>query len=238
MELRRYAWIVRRRWWIVVALLVVMLVSYLVAGPRAAGTVYVAGMRFVVGVVPEPTTGETYTYDRYYTWLTAEYLLDDLSEVVKSQVFAQDVAAASGVAVPAGAIQGATAAGKLHRILTVTVSWHDPDELAAIANAVVTVLQHQSGRYFAQLATDDGVISLIDPPMVTALAPSLRQRLDLPLRLILGLAASIGLTFLLDYLDDSVRHRGDLEALGVVLLGQVPPEGPWLARLGRRRARP
>jgi capsular polysaccharide biosynthesis protein len=238
MELRAYWGIVRRRLWIIVGLLLVMLVSYALSGTHASASTYTANMRFVVGIVPEPSVSGTYTYDRYYTWLTAEYLIDDYSEVVKSQAFAQDVATEAGLDVPVGAIQGATSAGKLHRILTVTVTWHDPQELAIMANAVSAVLQQQSAHYFAQLSTGDAVISLIDPPVVRPVAPSLRQRLDLPLRLLLGLAAGIGLVFLLDYLDDSIRHQADLEALGVVMLAQVPPTHSWVVRLWRRRAQP
>ena len=57
-------------------------------------------MRFVVGIRPE-RQGDYYAYDRYYTWLTAEYLVDDLSEVVKSRSFAEDVATLAGL--PVGA---------------------------------------------------------------------------------------------------------------------------------------
>ena len=64
--------------------------------------------------------------DRYYTMLTSEYLVDDLGEIVRSQVFAEEVSkrlADKGIAVPAGAIGASTQPGKLHRILTVNVSW-------------------------------------------------------------------------------------------------------------------
>jgi len=237
MELCLYWQIIRKRLWIIVLLLVVLTLSYVAVEHGQAAT-YTANMRFVVGLRPESNVEHNYTYDRYYTWLTAEYLIDDLAEVVKSQVFAQDVATLAGVAVPPGSIQGATAAGKLHRILTVSITWHDPDELSRIANAVVQVLRERGGSYFAQLTTENTVISLIDPPAVVKVAPSLRQRLDLPLRLILALFLGIVLAFLLDYIDDTVRHRADLEQLGIVILAQVPAERPWFARIWRRRGQP
>lgn len=238
MELLTYWHIVRKRLWLVIALLLVVAATLLLSAP-VAPTGYVANMRFVVGLEPEAPGDDGYTYDRYYTWLTAEYLLDDLAEVVKSQVFAADVAVASGVAVAPGAIQGATQAGKLHRILTVTVSWHDADELAALANAVVQVLTGQGGRYFAQFSTENAVISLIDPPAILPVGASLRQRLDAPLRLILALALGVGLTFLLDYVDETVRGRADARALGVRILAEVPPEPRrGLVRLIWRRRLP
>jgi len=235
MELRAYWGIVRKRIWIVMLLLLVLLLSYPFLGPAQAPQLYSASMRFVVGIAPEPLPPEVYGYDRYYTWLTAEYLIDDMSEVVKSRAFAEDVAEVSGRSIPVGAIQGATASGKLHRILTISASWGDPKELATIANAIVQVMRERSGTYFGQLGTENAVVALIDPPVVSPIGRSLRQRLDLPLRLTLALALGVALTFLLDYLDDSVRHRADLEALGIDLLAQVPSQRTWLARFLQRR---
>jgi len=234
MEFRLYWQIIKKRSWLIVILMLLVAASYALLTPRSTPT-YVAHMRFVVGLKPEVSPGN-YTYDRYYTWLTAEYLLDDLSEVVKSGVFARDVAAASGLNVGAGAIKGATSAGKLHRILSVQVTWPNPEELALIANAVVEVLQHRCATYFAQLATENAVIAIIDPPVVSSVGASLRQKIDLPLRLILALAAGIALAFLFDYCDSSIRGRADLESLGLPILAEIPPRRRRFLR--RRQALP
>jgi capsular polysaccharide biosynthesis protein len=237
MELRLYWSIICRRLWLVVGLVVIVLASYLLTMHKAAPT-YTAGMRFVVGLKPEPTSGGYYTYDRYYTWLTAEYLLDDFAEVVKSRAFAQDVTALAGIDVPVGAIQSATSAGKLHRILSITISWPDAQELTRIANAFSEVLLKQGDKYFAQLATGSGMLTLIDPPSISQAGSSLRQRLDLPLRLALALVAGIGLAFLLDYLDDTIRHQADLAKLGLPILGEIPSQRTRWTRPWRRRALP
>ncbi|MEA3408092.1 MAG: hypothetical protein U9R48_08440 [Chloroflexota bacterium] len=220
MELRRYWCIVRRRLWIIIVLLTVSALSYLLFTPPRTAS-YTVSMRFLVGLKPEQKP-QVYTYDRYYTWLTAEYLIDDLAEVVKSHGFAQDVAALSGISVPPGAIQGATASGKLHRILTVNVTWADQKQLKAIGEAVVDALNDRADDYFAQFGGERAVISVIDPPQVQSVGPSLRQRIDLPLRLLLAGGLGIALTFFLDYVDDSIRHRDDLEELGIPVLGEIP----------------
>lgn len=232
MDFRLYWRIVTKRFWLVLALVSAVLLSYALFRP-ASRTTYVASMRFVVGVRPETGSQDYYRYDRYYSWLTAEYLVDDLAEVVKSRAFAGDVASAAGVSVPVGVIQGATAAGKLHRVLSVSVTWGDAETLQRIANAVADTLRTRGHTYFGQLGTDEAVVSLIDPPAVAAIGPSLRQRLDLPLRLVLALAAGIALAFLADYVDDSVRGSAELAAMGVAILGEVPRHR-W--RLVRRRA--
>ena len=237
MELRHYWRIVRRRLWIVVVLLAALTASYVVFTPRPAPT-YTASMRFLLGVRPEPRSSEQYAYDYYYTWLTSEYLVDDFSEVVKSHAFAEDVSALAGIPVPPATIQGISTAGKLHRILTITLTWHDPQELANLANAVVQVIETQAESYFAQLATDSAVVAVIDPPSIAQAATPLRQRLDLPLRLILALVAGVAVAFVLDYVDDSIRHRDDLAPLGLTVLAEIPPEGSWWRRLWPRRPAP
>ena len=237
MELRLYWQIVKKRLWLVAALVGLFALSYAIWGTRPP-TTYSAAMRFTVGLKPELSDGTYYTYDRYYAWRTAEYLLDDLAEVIKSAAFAQDVAQLSGLHIPPGTIQGATSAGKLHRILTVIISWPDPDELGRISEASVHILQNQSDRYFSQLATDSAVVALIDPPAIGPVDLSLRQRLDLPLRLLLALLTGIALTFVLDYLDDTVRHSADLADTQLPILAEIPTCRSWLANLLRPRSTP
>jgi capsular polysaccharide biosynthesis protein len=228
MELRQYWTIVWKRIWIPAALLVLVLAGSL-ALRQAPPPSYQATLRVLVGVAPEPALGDYYTYDRYYTWLASEYLADDFSEVVKYSAFAEDVTArlAKGpnpISVPAGAIQGTTVAEKLHRILTLRINWGDPQQLSAIAAAAAEVLSQEGGKYFAQVGVEGVRLTLIDKPVVTPVAQGLRERLDLPLRLTLALVAGVALTFLLDYLDDSVRGRAELEAMGIIVLSEIPPE--------------
>jgi capsular polysaccharide biosynthesis protein len=157
--------------------------------------------------------------------LTSEYLVDDLGEIVRSQVFTEEVSrrtAEQGITVPPGAIGSSTQPGKLHRILTVNVSWPDAAQLAVIADAVVATLTESSADFFAQFSAEEADIRLIDPPVIGAVGPSARDRLDLPLRLLLALVAGVALAFLLHYLDDSVNDSADLEELDLPVLGEIP----------------
>jgi capsular polysaccharide biosynthesis protein len=237
MLLRKYWHIIWQRGWLIILLLVLVLGSYAIMY-RPPAPSFVAAMRFTVGIKPEPSSGLYYTYDRYYTWLTAEYLIDDLSEVVKSSAFAQDVALLSGVAVAPGAIQGATSSGKLHRILSLSISWPNEAELRQIATGAVQVLQDQNNRYLGQLSTENAVINLIDPPTITQTGVSLRQRLDLPLRILLALIAGIILVFFIDYLDDTIRGKDDITCLGVTVLAEIPRTKSLLYTMLHRRGTP
>jgi capsular polysaccharide biosynthesis protein len=226
MEFREYWHIIRRRWWLPVGLAVAVgLLTVAMQRPwQARPPSYNASMRFNVGVQPQRLSDQ-YTYDRYYTMLTSEYLVDDMGEIVRSQRFAGEVSrrlADQGISVPAGAIGASTQPGKLHRILTVNVSWGDPAQLQAIAEAVAATLTESSAEFFSQFSAEEADIRLIDPPVIAQVGRPAREQLDLPLRIALALVAGVALAFLLHYLDDYVRERADLEKLDIVVLGEVP----------------
>ena len=65
---------------------------------------------------------------------------------------------------------------------------------------------------------------LIDGPGIGQAGRSLKDKLDLPIRLFVALLAGVALAFLWDYLDDTLRDRAEVEALGVALLGEIPRE--------------
>ncbi len=238
MELRQYWHIVWKRMWIVVVLLVVVAAASAVTY-NPPPTTYQATMRFTVGIVPEKRPTAEYGYDYYYTWITSEYMADDLAEVVKGGAFAEAVQAqmaAVGDAEPvnpAGSISGSAE----HRILTVTVARADEGQVARIANAIVAVLQERAGVFFGQVGHNPAAadVTLNDPPVVVPVPPGLTARLDLPLRLALALLAGVALTFLLDYLDTTVRDRAEVEAMGLPVLGEIPAKQRVWLRLRRRR---
>jgi capsular polysaccharide biosynthesis protein len=229
MELHQYWRIVWQRIWIVMALVIVVAAASIVTY-EAPPTTYQATMRFTVGIVPEQRPTAEYGYDYYYTWVTSEYMADDLAEIVKGGAFAAAVQAhmaASGDPEPnnpAGSISGSAE----HRILTVTVARagdeETAEEVARIANAAAAVLQERAGEFFGQVARNANAADVVlnDPPVVVPLPPGLTARLDLPLRLGLALVAGVALTFLLDYLDTTVRDRTELEAMGLPVLGEIP----------------
>lgn len=227
MELREYGAILKRWWWIPVALtLAVGLLSALQLRPwQAPPPSYSASMRLLVGVLPA-ADADTTAYDpRYYGWLTSEYLVDDFTEVVRSALFAQQVSkrlADQSITVPPGQIQGSAATGKLHRIITLNLSGDDAAQLTAIAAAAAAELSENTAFYFKQLGTEGAGVTLIDGPSVAQVAPSLRSRLDLPLRMLLALVVGLGIVALLAYLDTAIRSEADLEAAGLQPLGRIP----------------
>jgi capsular polysaccharide biosynthesis protein len=228
MELRDYWSILRRRWWIPVLLgLLVGAISLVQLRPwQARPPAYVASLRLLVGVMPAAGEDVTTYYDpRYYAWLTSEYLVDDFTEVVRSALFAENVSnrlAAQNISVPPGAIQGSAATGQQHRIITLNLSSGDEAQLRQMAEAAAAELAENAPAYFEQLGTPGAGVTLIDGPNVSAVGPGVREQVELPLRVLLGVLVGVGLVFLLHYLDTTVRRRAELEALGLTVLGEIP----------------
>lgn len=231
MELRQYWRIVWRRWWLIAALvglvLIVSLVTY-----QEPELVYQATMRFAIGIEGEEPVYAVSGEGRSDAWLASEYLADDLSEVLKGGDFAARIGQRVGFDVPAGRIF----ASREHRIMTVTITWPDRDQVQTIAEAVGAVVQDGGAGYFPQLAGVQAQAVLIDGPGIGQLGRSLKDKLDLPIRLFVALVAGVALAFLWDYLDDTVRDRSDLEAMGIRVLGEIPQDRSQKPRfLGRAK---
>ena len=228
MELRQYWRIVWRRWWLIVALVAIVLVVSLITAQEPE-PVYVATMRFAVGIEGSEPVNSASGEGRSDAWLASEYLADDLSEVLKGGDFASRIGDQVGFHVPAGVIF----ASREHRIMTVSMTWGNESEVQAIAEAVGAAVQNGGADYFPQLAGVEAQAVLIDGPAIGQAGRSLTEKLDLPIRLFLALVAGVGLAFLWEYLDDTVRDRAEVEALGTPVLGEIP-RSSWLRERLRR----
>jgi capsular polysaccharide biosynthesis protein len=217
MELRQYWRIAWRRWWLIAVLLALVLIVSLLTY-KSPAPVYQASMRFAIGIQGDEPVMAASGEGRSDAWLASEYLADDLSEVLKGGDFATRIGERVGFAVPAGAIF----ASREHRIMSVRITWGDRDQLQAIAEAVGAAVNDIGPDYFPQLQGIDAQAVLIDGPGIGEVGRSLKDKLDIPIRLFVALIAGVALAFLWDYLDDTVRDRPEMEALGVAVLGEIP----------------
>jgi capsular polysaccharide biosynthesis protein len=228
MELRQYWRIVSRRWWVVATLLaIVLIVSLLTYHPPAP--LFQATMRFAVGIQGQQPVQAISGEGRSDAWLASEYLADDLSEVLKGGDFRSRIGEELGIAIPAGAIS----ASREHRIMSVSITMGDPERLQAVAEAVGAAVSDGGAGYFPQLDGVHAQAVLIDGPGISRVGRSLKDTLDIPIRLLVALAAGVALTFLWDYLDGSIRDRSEVEALGIPILGEIPKRSSLWSRLRR-----
>ncbi len=219
MELRTLLKILRRYWYFVlIPPLVVGL--FTIVTYRAPAPGYTTTLRFAVGYAPEQQT--TSLYDRKYpAWLTSEYIAGGLSDWAKTGDFAQAVAHEAGDNVSAGEVAGAIVSDHLRSIVVLYLSGGDADQLTAISAAAIKVLQTRNNVVFPQNG-EGATVTALDDVVVAPAPPSLRARLDLPIRIALAVAFGVVLAFVAHYFDPRLRDRSDVEALGFTIVGEIP----------------
>jgi capsular polysaccharide biosynthesis protein len=219
MELIQYWKIVRRRWWLpAILILLVGIISLLTY--QAPPQMYTTSFKFNVGLAPVPRPGSSYEDNPLDTWMASEYFGDDLALAVRGADYARRVAQRLGE--DGVNLSGMIGSATEHRVLTVSIIWPRQDQLARIANAAVAVLEQEAAELVGPLGESRPVLPLIDPPVVVPVGRSLKEKLDLPIRLGLALVTGIAGTFLLDYLDTSIRDRDQVERMGISVLAEIP----------------
>lgn len=222
MELRQYAAVLRRHGRLIgLITLATLIVSIGLAlrGPAA----YTASMRLAVSVVPDPRVGDFFKYDSYYSVLTSEYLADDLSELLRSEAVAADVSAVMGDPVDPAAIVSLTRTKKTHRLLDIEIAGSDPQTALAIAEAYQTVVNTKLVDYLAFMQANNGFVRIVNQPKVTRTNSIPLTAAQIGLRTMAGLVGAIGLAFLLEYIDDRLRDRRQVESfLGTKVLAEIP----------------
>jgi capsular polysaccharide biosynthesis protein len=219
MELRTLLKILKRYWYLIILppLLVGVFTLFTYRAPAQG---YTSTLRFSVGYAPEEQT--TSLYDRKYpAWLTSEYIAGGLSDWAKTGDFAQAVADEAGQNISAGEVAGSLVSDHLRSIVVLYLNGGDADKLTAIGTATIKVLQQRNNIVFPQNGAG-ATVTALDEVVVAPTAPSLRTRLDLPIRLALGLVFGLVLAFIAYYLDPRVRDRADAEAIGLNIIAEIP----------------
>lgn len=227
MELRTYGKILMRRWWLVVTPVVIVAI-YVVATYAPPALSYQVVMRFAAGTEPADLSED---YDRYYSWLTSEYIAGGLADVAETGEFAEAVAsrlAEAGYEITPGAVKGSTVTDNARSILVVYLNWPNQREINAVAEAIAAELTTNGAAYFPQLKDIEPALRPLDAPSPVPLPPSLRARLMGPTtKLAVALFAGAGLAFLWHYLDPTVHEAVELEALGLDVLARIPRDRWW-----------
>lgn len=226
MELKDYLDILRRRWYLVAIVPVIVLVGVVYQAARFSPS-YTATAQIAVTSRPEQATTPDYRYDNYYAYLTSEYILDDLVEVVRGNVFAADVAKTiadtHGVQVSPGQVQGAMGSSRVNRILTLTATASDPQRAVMIVQGAAATLQAKGASYFGPDSPGRSAMFEMIQQAEGAGANTQRQNLILVLQVLVALFAGVLLAFLVDYLDDTLRSPEHVTAtLGLPVIGTIP----------------
>jgi capsular polysaccharide biosynthesis protein len=222
-------------WDIVVSRIGVVVGAFLVAVVAATASVffvpqtaapYQASLVLAVKPQAEPGSDNYYRYDGYYAYVSSEYTNDDLISIIQTTDFLQavrDHLQSKIGSAPTGSLDGK----KAHRVVTITASSPTANGALALAQGVADLLTAPDAeqKFFATFAPENVTVTMVDQPRIVAGPVGRSSLLNVAARSLIGLGLGIGLAFLLEYLDDSVR-RTDVEGLlGWPVLGEIPGRG-------------
>ncbi|HYW90824.1 MAG TPA: hypothetical protein VFB50_23845, partial [Chloroflexota bacterium] len=122
-------------------------------------------------------------------------------------------------------IVSTTRTKKTHRFIDVTVTTATIEDGQAIAGSISRIMSDPArlGIYLKALTAYNTQMSVITPPDTRRgnTIPGLIS--EVGLRTLIGLLVGLGLAFLLDYIDPSVRSREEAEdLLRLPIIGEIP----------------
>lgn len=230
MQLREYLAILRR-FWPLILLLPLLAGGLSLALALRRAPVYQATARLIVtqASLESATPAPQPALDDGATWANSEYILDDLPAVLRSNLFAQDVAlamAAEGYPLDVGAISGGLSPEVTHRSVYLSATAANPETALALARSAVATLQRGGLKYWGRAPEGGLEVAVLDPPLAATPVGGLRDLLfDVAARTALALAAAIGIAFLLHALDDRLRSPQQAEEwIGTRVIGVIPRE--------------
>ena len=221
MELTRYLLIVRQHLWIIIAC---PLIAALVAGIvslalppiyEANVSLYVRPAQPIAGT--DPTVGGVTTdaiLSTYANWMTQSPILNSVNSQLGLGLRPEDLVKQIKVTPQTNTL-----------LLDVAVQDTNPARARDIANALVAdfiqvVNEAQTSSASSSPATDKLIVT---SPAVLPDRPVLPNKtLDVAIAFAVGLLVAIGLAFLLDYLDQSIKSDDQLiERLGLIPIGHI-----------------
>jgi capsular polysaccharide biosynthesis protein len=226
MELRQYWNVIWRRRWLVLAIVLLSALVSVVLYVRTQPT-YEAQIRFITRQAPDAPGVETGLFLNQPNgyWIGSEFLVDDYTEIVKSDSFAKAVNDAIGGGMNVPLIKAYIDADRKNRELRLIITGRTRDEAQLLAEASAKVLTELRLKPVSgTMADDKAVFTQIDAASPETIKSSTSKDLiNALIRFLIGLALALALAFVLEYLDNSVRDERDARnVLDLPVLGTIP----------------
>ncbi|MDF1514768.1 MAG: hypothetical protein P1S60_13245 [Anaerolineae bacterium] len=213
-----------KRWWWIGILPVIVVTAYLTASYQQPGATYGVTLRFATG--GQPTSALSDDYDRYYPWLSSEYIANGLADIATFGTFADlvsDSLANRHLDIQPSAVRNAISSDNTQSTTFIYITWHNPQEAVQLAEAISEVLINNAPVFYPQMSQIGPVARLVDNPVAYPLPTSLRAQLMGPfIRFGLAVTAGFGLLLAVYFLDPTVREIDDITAQAIPFLGSIP----------------
>jgi capsular exopolysaccharide synthesis family protein len=221
LDLRAYARMLSKRKWIALATFAVCVALGALVTAQAS-PIYRSATTLFVG---EQQVSLTEAQEGVFVRNLSVGLLKSYVEIIESRSIAQRAIVDGGLDVSPGQIAAGLQAQAIidTQIIELTYSGSDPPRAQRIANAVADAFVAEIDRLGEQAGGDPAVtIDIIDRAVTPGSPISPNPTRNMTLAALLGLLAAAGLVVLVEYLDVSVKHRDEIEALGLHVIGSIP----------------
>lgn len=215
LELREYLIILRKR---ILLILIITLASTLVSGAVSYFVIkptYKADISVIIG---KPTMdGKSINYNDVIMY---QKLVKTYGELAKSRTVADDVIRSLKLTITPGQLQSMISVSPKGdtEFITMSVTSRDAELSMKIANQLALSLD----KIGQEVKKEDNV-QLLDEALLPTSPASPRPILNMAIAFFLGLMVSVGIVFLLEYFDNTVKAQEDVEKfLGIPVIGIIP----------------
>ncbi|TGE31914.1 Wzz/FepE/Etk N-terminal domain-containing protein [Desulfosporosinus sp. Sb-LF] len=219
-ELRQYWEVLRKRWLIVVALPLIAaltsgVISFFIIKPS-----YQASTTLIVGKKASEAGQAAVQMLDNSVLLANQQLAKTYATIAQSRTVEENVIKDLNLPMTVAEIDKQIAINqvKTTEILEIQVTNTNPELAASIAN---TIAQEFSKAVIEIKKVDS--VSIVDKAVTPDVPVKPNKKLNVLIAFVVGLMASVGLVFLLEYLDNTVKTSNDVETLlGIPVLGVIP----------------
>lgn len=217
MELTEIFAIVRKRISLILIITIlstvtVGVVSFFILKPQ-----YKADISVIIG---KPVTEGSQKTDTYNDLMMYQQMVKTYSILVKSRAVSQDVIDQLGLKIKVEELQTMVSATPQQNteFLTITVKSGSAEEAVKIANQLAKSLKQVSYK----VKNQDNV-QLLDDAQFPDSPDKPKPILNMAIAFFLGLMASVGIAFLLEYMDNTIKSQEDIEKLlNIPVIGIIP----------------
>lgn len=217
MELHEYLTIFRKRWLLIVlitlaATLLSAVVSFFVIKPT-----YKADISVIIG---KPKSEASTDQTNYNDVMMYQKLVKTYSQFAKSRTVAENVINKMNLNMKVETLQSMISVSPMGdtEFLTITVKSKDPKQAMQIANQLAKSLKEVS--YNVKKADN---VQMLDEAQLPTSPDSPKPLLNIAIAFFIGLMISVGVVFLIEYLDNTVKSAEEIEKLiGLPVIGVIP----------------
>ncbi|MFC0213211.1 YveK family protein [Paenibacillus chartarius] len=220
LELKDYLQIIKRRIWIVFAATLTVILAAGIYSFILVTPIYQANIKLIVNKTNESQNVSSIDINSLQTSLR---LVSTYKELIRTPAIMDKVVEKfPDLKLSAEQLSGriAVTASTDSQVMTLVASDSSPERAAKIVNAVATVFKEQ----IPTIMKVDNVSILSEARMPINPTPvNVNPSLNLVIALVVGVLLSIGIIFLLEFLDDSIKTEKDVSRhLGIPTLNVFP----------------